>query len=187
MTRTTFIVRVVSGTLAGATLLTLPSRASDIEMPTRKPGLWEISMVMGGGQIPPRTMHHCTDASTDKDMNTTFSPMAKEMCSKQDMQKTATGMVVDSTCNIGGINTTTHTEIIGDFNSAYTMKVASTHPSLTGGAPRETSMTIEAKWMGACAPDQKPGDIIMPGGIKMNIKDMQALRNKMMPGGTPKQ
>jgi hypothetical protein len=33
-------------------------------------------------------------------------------------------------------------------------------------------MTIEAKWLGACKPGQKPGDIMMPGGMKMNIKDM---------------
>ncbi|MBX9711086.1 MAG: DUF3617 domain-containing protein [Xanthobacteraceae bacterium] len=185
MTRTSPIVRVVSGALAGAALCVLPSRAAEIEMPNRKPGLWEINMVLAGGQIPPRTIQHCTDATTDKDMNTTFSPMTKEMCSKQDMQKTATGMVIDSTCNIAGIASTTHTEIVGDFNSAYTMKVTSSHPAAPGSAPKETNMTIEAKWMGACKPDQKPGDMIMPGGIKMNIKDMQALRN-MIPGGAPK-
>lgn len=29
---------------------------------------------------------------------------------------------------------------------------------------------------GACAADQKAGDMIMPGGIKINIKDMQVLK-----------
>ena len=43
-------------------------------------------------------------------------------------------------------------------------------------------MTIEAKWLGACKPDQKPGDIVMPGGIKMNVKDMEKLK-----GMIPKQ
>ena len=37
-------------------------------------------------------------------------------------------------------------------------------------------MTIEAKWLGACKPDQKPGDIVMPGGYKMNIKDAEKLK-----------
>lgn len=163
----------------------LPARA-EFEMPARKPGLWEMKMVMAGTQMPPQTIQHCTDVSTDKDMNTTFGPMAKQMCSKQDMQKTATGMVIDSTCNIGGIASASHTEINGDFDSAYTMTVQSSHPAAPGGAPKETNMTINAKWMGACKPDQKPGDMIMPGGIKMNIKDMQALRN-LIPGMAPKQ
>ncbi|HEY0219869.1 MAG TPA: DUF3617 family protein [Afipia sp.] len=162
-----------------------PARA-EFEMPTRKPGLWEIKMVMAGTQMPPQTIQHCTDATTDKDMNTSFGPMAKQMCSKQDMQKTATGMVIDSTCNIGGVASTSHTEINGDFNSAYTMTVKSSHPAAPGGASKETNMMVDAKWMGACKPDQKPGDMIMPGGIKMNIKDMQALRN-LIPGAAPKQ
>ena len=34
-------------------------------------------------------------------------------------------------------------------------------------------MTIEAKWLGACKADQKPGDMIMAGGRKMNIRDLQ--------------
>ncbi|HEY0235574.1 MAG TPA: DUF3617 family protein [Afipia sp.] len=185
MTRTFSFVRVMSYAVICIALCALPARA-EFEMPTRKPGLWEIRMVMAGTQMPPQTVQHCTDTSTDKDMNTTFGPMAKQMCSKQDMQKTATGMVIDSTCNIGGIASTSHTEINGDFNSAYTMTVQSSHPAAPGGAPKETNMTIDAKWMGACKPDQKPGDMIMPGGIKMNIKDMQALRN-LIPGAAPKQ
>ncbi len=182
MTRTFSVVMI--GALA-CILCTLPARA-EIEMPTRKPGLWEITMVMAGTPIPPRTVEHCTDASTDKEMSGTFSPMAKQMCSQQNVQKTATGVVIDSTCNIAGVASTSHTQIVGDFNSAYTVKVTSSHPAAPGGMPKETTMTMDAKWMGACKPDQKPGDMIMPGGIKMNIKDMQALRG-IMPGATPRQ
>ncbi len=185
MTRTFRSVRVMGNLVFYIPLCALPARA-EFEVPVRKPGLWEMKMVMAGTQMPPQTIQHCTDTSTDKDMNTTFGPMAKQMCSKQDMQKTATGMVIDSTCNIGGVASTSHTEINGDFNSAYTMTVTSSHPSMPGGAPKQTNMTVEAKWLGACKPDQKPGDMVMPGGIKMNIKDMQALRN-LIPGAAPKQ
>ena len=68
------------------------------------------------------TMQQCTDATTDKDMSTAFSPMGKEMCSKQDIQKTATGYVSDSICGIAGVTIASHAEITGDFNSAYTVK-----------------------------------------------------------------
>ena len=40
-------------------------------------------------------------------------------------------------------------------------------------------MTLEAKWLGACTADQKPGDIVMPGGFRMNIKDMEKLKGLM--------
>ncbi|RTL48362.1 MAG: DUF3617 family protein [Bradyrhizobiaceae bacterium] len=177
------VMSILSGAVVCTSLQALPARA-EFDMPTRKAGLWEITMVMAGTQIPPRTVQHCTDPSIDKEMGATFDPMAKQMCPQRNVQKTATGMVIDSTCNIGGISSTSHTQIDGDFNSAYTVQVTSTHPGLTGGPPKETNMTMQAKWMGPCKPDQKPGDMIMPGGIKMNIKDMQALRN-MIPGGMP--
>jgi hypothetical protein len=122
-------------------------------------------------------MQHCTDETTDKEMSTSFSPMAKEMCSKQDVQKTATGYVSDSVCGIAGMSITSHAEITGDFNSAY--KVKSTSHSERGptGVARDSTTTIEAKWLGACKPDQKAGDIVMPGGMKMNVKDMQKLKD----------
>jgi len=148
--------------------------ADPVEMPNRKPGLWEVK-INAGAQMPAMTMQQCTDANTDKDMSTTFSPMAKEMCSKQDMKKTATGMIIDSTCKIGGVDSTTHTEINGDFNSAYTVKVSTQSSSGPAGA-REASTMMEAKWAGPCKADQKAGDMIMPGGVKINIKDMQALK-----------
>jgi hypothetical protein len=31
---------------------------------------------------------------------------------------------------------------------------------------------MEAKWLGPCREGQKPGDIIMPGGIKLNIRTL---------------
>jgi hypothetical protein len=45
-----------------------------------------------------------------------------------------------------------------------------------GGGARDSATTIEAKWLGACKADQKAGDIMMPGGMKINIKDMEKLK-----------
>jgi hypothetical protein len=36
-------------------------------------------------------------------------------------------------------------------------------------------MTLEAKWLVPCTAGQKPGDVIMPGGLKVNIRDLQKL------------
>ncbi|KJC58338.1 hypothetical protein UP10_25655 [Bradyrhizobium sp. LTSPM299] len=150
--------------------------ASAVDLPIRKPGLWEMKMVRTGGPMPEITMQHCTDETTDKDMSTAASPLAKEICSKQDIQKTATGYVGDSVCGVAGVSVTSHTEITGDFNSAYTVKSTS-HSEGRPSGPRDATTTVEAKWLGACKSDQKPGDIIMPGGMKMNIKDMQKLKD----------
>jgi hypothetical protein len=121
------------------------------------------------------TMQHCTDETTDKEMSTTFSPMSKEVCSKRDIQQTATGYVSDSVCSVGGASMTSHSDIIGDFNSAYTIKMTA-HSDRGVAGIRDSTMTIEAKWLGACKPDQKPGDIVMPGGFKLNIRDAEKLK-----------
>ena len=159
--------------------------AGAVDLPMSKAGLWEMKVLRTGTPVPDVTMQHCTDETTDKEMSAAASPMAKEMCSKQDIQKTATGYVSDSVCGIAGMSIKSHAEISGDFNSAYTVKSTSHSEGGPSGAARDSATTIEAKWLGACKADQKPGDIMMPGGMKMNIKDMEKLKS-MMPKQLPK-
>ena len=153
----------------------LKARAEDL--PVRKAGLWEMKVVKTGSSLPDMTMQHCTDETTDKDMSNTVSPMAKQVCSKQDIQKTATGYIADSICTVAGVAMTSHSEISGDFNSAYT--VTSTTHSDKGltGKPLDAATKIQAKWLGDCQAGQKPGDILMPGGFKLNVKDAEKLKN----------
>lgn len=161
-------------------LAATPGVALALELPVRKAGLWEMKMLRAGSPTPEMTMQQCTDETTDKDMSTAFSPMAKEMCSKQDIQKTSTGYVTNSVCNISGMSIKSRGEIVGDFNAAYTVKSTSHTEGGPAGVPRDSTTIIEAKWLGACKSDQRAGDIMMPGGIKMNIKDMEKLK-AMMP------
>jgi hypothetical protein len=171
MTRQLFSFCLVACWLA---LLAAPAARAD-EMPIRKPGLWEMKTVKTGSMLPAMTMQHCTDETTDKEMSTAFAPMSKEVCSRRDFQKTATGYVSDSVCSIGGMSMTSHSDISGDFDSAYTVTTTA-HTDSGPSGPHDTAMTIEAKWLGACKPDQKPGDVVMPGGFKINIMDAEKLK-----------
>ena len=164
-------------------LAVVPAGSSWAEdLPIRKAGLWEIRMAHTGSPLPALTMQHCTDESVDKDMNNVVSPMAKQICSKQDIQKTATGYLTDSLCSVGGVSIASHSEINGDFNSAYTVTTTSHSDLGSKGTPRDAVTKIEAKWLGACKPDQKPGDIVMPGGgFKLNVEDVDKLK-ALLPG-----
>jgi hypothetical protein len=122
------------------------------------------------------TMQHCTDETTDRNMNTGLGPAAKDVCSKHEVRQTPTGYVSDSVCSVAGASITSHYEISGDFNSAYTVKSTAHTEHGPSAVPRDSTMTIEAKWLGACKPDQKPGDIVMPGGFKLNMKDAEMLK-----------
>ena len=169
--------QLVSFCLAAAlTAAWLVLEARAVDLPLRKPGLWEMKMVHTGSPMPEMTMQHCTDAATDKEMATASSPMTKEICSKRDIQQTATGYVSDAVCSVAGMTMTSHSEITGDFNSAYAVKTTTHNERPMAGLPKDATTTIEAKWLGACKADQKPGDIVMPGGFKLNIKDAEKLK-----------
>jgi hypothetical protein len=150
--------------------------ARAVDLPVRKPGLWEMKMIRTGSPLPQMTMQHCTDATIDQNMSAALSPVAKETCSKNEIVKTTDGFTTDSVCQVGAVSMTSHSEITGDFNSAYTVKVTSHSEGGPSAMPRDGSTVIEAKWLGACKPDQKPGDIVMPNGFKMNVKDAEKLR-----------
>jgi hypothetical protein len=63
----------------------------------------------------------------------------------------------------------------GDFSTAYRMESKSTYnPPLMGRA--EGASVMEAKWIGPCKADQKPGDMVMSNGMKMNVLDMMKNR-----------
>jgi len=149
-----------------------------IDMPARKPGLWEVKMVFEGRKLPAQVMKQCTDAASDKVMNSNFGGSTQEACSKQDVTKSATGMIIDSVCKFGDSTSTSHAVVTGSFDSAYTVNVTSTReggrpmPGATPGAP--TQMTIEAKWLGPCAAGQKPGDVVMANGMTMNVLDISS-------------
>ena len=154
----------------------LASEAGAAELPMRKAGLWHMKVLNTGSPIPSMTMQHCTDATTDKQMSTAFSPMSKEVCPKNDIQQTATGYTADSVCTVAGVSMTSHSDISGDFNSAYRVKSVSRSKGGAAGVVRDSTTTIEARWLGPCKPGQKPGDVVMPGGFKINIKDMEKLK-----------
>jgi len=150
--------------LAGA----LPAVAA--ELPTRKAGLWEVKMSFENRSGAGQSIQQCIDPATDQMMQSSAGPLAQAACSKRDIQKSGDTVTIDSTCTVAGKTATSHAVIIGSLQSAYTMTVTSESDALPGG---KMTMTMAAKWLGPCAADQKPGDMIMGNGFKMNILEMQ--------------
>ena len=169
------------GPVVLALILLSASSAFAQDLPTRKSGLWEMKMVFEGRQIPPQQMRQCTDQSTDKLMHANFGGAAQDVCPDRKIERSGNTMTVDATCRFGGgaMTTQSHSVITGSFDSGYTVKVTSKKiggPPVPGAsADGETQMTIEAKYLGPCEAGQKPGDIIMANGMKMNVKDVPKL------------
>jgi len=159
--------------------LVFAAPAFALDMPARKAGLWEIRMAFEGRNLPAQVMKQCVDAATDRQMNN-FGGPAQGACAKQDVSHSGGTMTVDSVCKFDDATTTSHAVVTGSIDSAYTMQVTSTRaggrplPGMTPGAA--THMTIQAKWLGPCAAGQRPGDIIMANGMKMNVLDVQHMQ-----------
>jgi len=141
------------------------------ELPVRKPGLWEIETTLPNPRIPKQVIRQCVDAATDQMMQSRAGINSQRECSKRDLQKSAGSITIDSTCTTGGKTRTSHVVITGSFDSGYTLTVT----SQSEGAPESKTITMAAKWIGPCAADQKPGDMIMANGTKINIMDAQKL------------
>jgi uncharacterized protein DUF3617 len=156
-----------------------------LDLPTRKPGLWELKVVsvsLAPAKPPPLIAEHCIDAETDRLMNITGDSMRPDTCSKPEVRKVGSTVVVDSVCEpVPGHTMSMHAIIAGEFDSAYTVKFTSKQEG-PGGKPipgiPANEATIEAKWLGPCKPGQRPGDMIMSDS-KTNVRDLQ----KPPPGG----
>jgi hypothetical protein len=152
-----------------------------VDFPARKPGLWEIQTGSGGsegaGKSAGHTMQQCIDAASDKALREMGQGMGKDLCSKQELKLESGRLVMDSVCKIGNTTATSHAVMTGDFSSTYRMESKSSYsPPLMGRT--EGTAVMEAKWIGPCKPDQKPGDMVMANGMKMNVLEMAGARGK---------
>jgi hypothetical protein len=136
----------------------------------RKPGLWEVKTTVDNSNAPARIVQQCIDAATDELSQSIAGPLSPAVCPQRTVQRSADGITVDSVCSIGGKPASAHAVVTGSLDSAYTMKVAAEGELLPGG---KMTMTMEGKWLGACASDQRPGDVVMSNGVKINLSDLQ--------------
>ena len=163
--------------IAVAAGATLPAAAQD--MPKRKSGLWEITMDSSAPKgAPPRTMTQCVDAAKDDLARQAGQQMqAENKCSTTNMKQSAGRMSFDSACDFGTMKLASQTMISGDFNTSYKMVIKSKFdPPMMGMA--DSTTTMDAKYVGACKPGQRPGDTTMPGAPTMNVYDMMDGKKK---------
>jgi hypothetical protein len=167
-------------TLAAA--LAIPAWAQDT--PKRKSGLWEINVDRGiagandGKTRPPAVMTQCVDQAKDDALHQMGHQMAREMkCTWTTLQRTPAGLVNESACDLGITKTRSRTVITGNFKTTYKMVIHTRYdPPMMGR--EEGTMSMEGKWVGACKPGQRPGDMTTPGGMTMNIYDSMDAKKK---------
>ena len=161
-------MRLIGATSIIVLICVVPALAA--ELPSRKPGLWQVKTSIGSGNAATRLVQQCIDATTDQMMQSSAGPFAPAACRQRDVHRSENSIVIDSTCAVGGKPATAHTVVTGNLDSAYTMTVTSQRSDIPDS---KMIMTMDAKWLGPCAADQKPGDLIMSNGMKINVPEME--------------
>ena len=145
--------------------------AASFDAPKRKSGLWEIKISSGPTQGG-HAVQQCVDEKTDDLMKKEMGENQKTQCSKNEMRKEGDKVVAESVCKVQKSTATTRAVFTGQFDSAYEADIKSTYePPMSG--MKESSSVIEAKWLGPCKAEQKPGDIVMPGMPNINMDAMR--------------
>jgi hypothetical protein len=130
--------------------------ASAADFPARKPGLWAITIA----GAHPFKVRQCSDVASDQTILQSGIGHSGD-CTKRDVQETGNTITINSVCRSASKSMASHIVITGSLESKYTM-------TMSGQTPGK-SMTLEAEWLGPCGAGQKPGDVIMPDGIKINL------------------
>jgi hypothetical protein len=139
------------------------------ELPHRRPGLWEITHSNVDANNPARTSKICIDAATETMLRDMGASVAKSICSKAAVSVSGNAVSVESVCQLDHSRVTNHTVITFTSDTTY-HHVAATHfdPPLFGRA--DSTSEMDGRWLGPCAADMRPGDVITPMG-KINLVD----------------
>jgi hypothetical protein len=137
------------------------------EFPKRKAGLWE--MKTSGGPVGSRTVQQCIDAATDDLLR--IRSNEGQNCSRPVVERDGARYKVRSNCDSNGVKSTVDGEYTMSGDSEYTGDMKMTFDPPMAGVS-EMNMKMEGKWVGACKPGMKPGDMVMQGMPKLNVLEM---------------
>ena len=153
-------------------VLAAPLAAAAQDWPKLKPGLWEMSntSTRQPSRAPMKTTI-CLDASVQQDMIRMSSGMMQGMCSKFETKFVGNKFSGEATCNLGGSTMRSKSVMTLTGDTAYRTEAhASFNPPMGGMSQSDT--VIEGRHVGACKPGQQPGDMMMPNGQTMNIRNI---------------
>ena len=96
------------------------------------------------------------DRGEQSEAKATADAHLKNDCSKNDVRMQGSTWIAESTCTFSGMHIVGHTETTFSGDEAFHSVVTSSYDSPKQGATRSV-MTVDSKYLGACAPGQKPG------------------------------
>jgi len=142
------------------------------QFPKLKPGLWEMTTTNTRSKDrAPLKSSLCTDASLQQELIRMSTGMMQGMCSKFDTKYVGNTFTGEAICNLGSSTMRSRSVMTLTGDTAYRTESHATFDPPMGGISQSDTV-IEGRNIGACKPGQQPGDMTMPNGQTMNIRNM---------------
>lgn len=165
-------VAVLFSTIS-AIALTATANADEVKLPQRKAGKWEQTTVMDeGGKKHEQTLTICIDADMERNTALASDEEHKRNCAKYEVKKDGGSVVVEATCNMNSRDVVSRTEMSGDFQSAFAVKIDST----TSGIQNQQSVSVKriieqnGKYLGESCGELKAGEAMGSDGKKVMVQ-----------------
>ena len=147
----------------------MPVLAQDY--PKLRAGLWEMERAATSATHQPNRLTMCLDDSVQKDMFDMGVGAMAGMCSKHDFSFSGSRGTGDFICDIGGSRMHSRSTMVLSGNTGYRTEIRTTYdPPFMGQT--ESTTVLTARHVGACKPGQRPGDMVMPNGQTLNVRDV---------------
>jgi hypothetical protein len=146
--------------------------ATSAALPQRAPGLWEQRVTTAGRSQVSRL---CLDKAVEQRFTAWGQTTGRGACSRARVTPRAGGgWAFASSCDMGrNGRTDTRGVVTGDFSKSYKVQAKSTVSGAAAPLMNGThEMNLEAVWQGPCPAGMQPGDLELPGGVKINMLRM---------------
>jgi hypothetical protein len=150
---------------------TANSSGSENNFPKRKAGLWQIKAIgLEQAGMPPTLF--CVGEVTDtQTQHLDRKPGVLGSCTLGSFKQAQGGWFAESICKDSKTTVKSQAVLTGDLNLEYRIDTVVTYLPPIAGTRKTDQDSLVAKFIGACATAQKPGDLIVPGMGTLNLND----------------
>jgi hypothetical protein len=157
-------------TTAASVLAFSPTLADTPRMPERKAGLWRMATTMDEGRGPVmQDLTMCIDADMERMTVAASQAEHGKQCSKYEIARKDDKTVVEMSCQFSGRQVVSKTELSGDFQAAFLVKIEST----TSGEQKSQSVSVKrtisqiGTYLGTDCGDLAGGEAKAPDGTRV--------------------
>lgn len=152
--------------------------AAPVDVPPLRPGLWEATTVPANRSQPrPEVTRVCIDKFTQRQVLDQLAFAMPRMCSRNQYGMRGGRFVTESACTLGASTIEGRTETTFFRDTGYHTEVVGRVGPAGKVAPTQRAV-IDGKHVGACPAGMKPGDMVLPNGLTLNLVQMSLLLAK---------